>query len=66
MADKALSVTRSYEAIQAEIHALEPIAKDYDTEKQSNDTCLATGAHDALRWALGLAEESISEFLQSD
>ena len=47
--------------IEAEIKRLEPIAKDYDTERQSNDTCLAAGAHDALRWALGLAENSISD-----
>ena len=54
------------EEIQAEIAALEPFAKDYDTVRQSNDTCLATGAHDALRWALGLAEQSISEVLTRD
>ena len=51
------------EEIQAEIAALEPFAKDYDTVRQSNDTCLATGAHDALHWALGLRERSISEVL---
>jgi hypothetical protein len=52
---------RSRTEIEAEIATLAPIAKDYDTERQSNDTCVATGAHDALRWALGLAEEPISE-----
>jgi hypothetical protein len=52
---------RSRTEIEAEIAALAPIAKDYDTKRQSNDTCVATGAHDALRWALGLAEEPISE-----
>lgn len=51
--------------IEAEIVALDPFAKDYDTDRQSNDTCLAAGAHDALRWALGLAEQSISEVLKS-
>ncbi len=54
---------RTREQIELEILALEPFAKDYDTDRQSNDTCLAAGAHDALRWALGLAEESISEVL---
>ncbi len=55
---------RSIAEIEAEIAALESAAKDYDTERQSNDTCLAAGAHDALRWALGLAENSISEYLE--
>lgn len=64
LAVKQLSLARRLETIQAEIQSLEPIAKDYDTERQSNDTCLATGAHDALRWALGLAEQSISEVLK--
>lgn len=54
---------RTRTEIEVEITALNPTAKDYDTERQSNDTCLAAGAHDALRWALGLAEESISEGL---
>lgn len=61
---KALLVKARRE-IEAEIEALVPIAKDYDTEKQSNDTCLAVGAHDALRWVLGLAETSISESLKA-
>ena len=56
---------KSRTEIEAEIEALKPIAKDYDTEKQSNDTCLAAGAHDALRWLLGLAEDSISESLKA-
>ena len=51
------------ERIETEILALKPFAKDYDTVRQSNDACVATGAHDALRWALGLAEESVSEAL---
>lgn len=51
--------------IEAEIARLAPAAKDYDTEKQSNDICLACGAHDALRWALGLAEDSIADHLES-
>lgn len=55
---------RARAEIEAEIAALEPIAADYDTERQSSDTCLAAGAHDALRWALGLAEQSISETLK--
>ena len=52
--------------IESEIEALTLIAKDYDTDKQSNDTCLAAGAHDALRWLLGLAETSISESLRKE
>ena len=56
---------RSQAEIEAEIEALSPIAKDYDTEKQSNDTCVAAGAHDTLRWILGLAEESVSKTLRS-
>ena len=55
---------KSRSEIEAEIAALSPVAKDYDTERQSNDTCLAAGAHDALRWALGLAEDSISDTLK--
>lgn len=55
-----LPPTKSRAEIEAEIKALEPIAKDFDTERQSNDTCVAAGAHDALRWLLGLAEDSIS------
>ena len=58
------SLVKTRREIEAEIEALAPIAKDYDTEKQSNDTCLAAGAHDALRWLLGLAETSISESLK--
>ncbi len=54
---------RTYAEIQAEIEALDPIARNYDTT-QSSDTCVAAGAHDALRWVLGLAEASISEKLQ--
>ncbi len=56
---------RSRSEIEAEIEALQLIAQDYDTEKQSNNTCLAAGAHDALRWLLGLAEDSISESLKA-
>ena len=61
-----LPVARSREEINEEVKQLHPIAKDYDTELQSNDTCLACGAHDALRWALGLAEGSISEYLRKE
>ena len=50
--------------IEREIERLTLEAKNYDTEKQSNDTCLAAGAHDALRWALGLAEDSIADALE--
>ncbi len=56
---------KSRAEIETEIAALQPIARDYDTEKQSNDTCLAAGAHDALRWAMGLAEDSISDTLSN-
>ena len=59
------SLVKTRREIEAEIEALAQIAKDYDTEKQSNDTCLAAGAHDALRWLLGLAETSISESLNA-
>jgi hypothetical protein len=55
---------RTEPEINAEIKSLEKRAKDYDTESQTNDTCLAVGAHDALRWALGLAETPISEVLE--
>ena len=41
------SLMKTRGEIEAEIEALKPIAKDYDTDKQSNDTCLAAGAHDA-------------------
>ena len=58
------SESRSSEEIQAEILNLAPLASAYDTELQSNDTCLAAGAHDALRWALGLAEEPVSKVLR--
>ena len=60
-----VSLVKTRREIEAEIEALAQIAKDYDTEKQSNDTCLAAGAHDALRWLLGLAETSISESLKA-
>lgn len=49
--------------IEAEIEALKPLANGYDTDTESRDTILAAGAHDALRWALGLAEDSIFESL---
>lgn len=62
---QSVSQIKTRVEIEAEIKALEPIAKDYDTERQSNDTCLAAGAHDALRWLLGLAEDSISESLKA-
>ena len=60
-----VSLVKTRREIEAEIEALAPIAKDYETEQQSNDTCLAAGAHDALRWLLGLAETSISESLKA-
>ena len=56
---------RDVESIKTEIQALESMAKDYDTKWQSNNTCVAAGAHDALRWALGLAEEPVSEVLKA-
>lgn len=58
-----LPTMRTRAEIEAEIQRLKSVAKDYDTERQSNDTCLAAGAHDALRWALGLAEDSIADSL---
>ena len=59
-----MTSVRSRAQIEAEIEALKPIAADYGTERQSNDTCVAAGAHDALRWLLGLAENSVSENLK--
>lgn len=55
---------RSDAEISLEISALESEASKYDTEAQSSLTVLCVGAHDALRWALGLAEESISESIE--
>lgn len=55
---------RSDMEISLEISALEIEAQKYDTAEQSNDTCVAVGAREALRWALGLAETSISETLE--
>jgi len=55
---------RSAVEIKDEIDALAPIAAAFDTKLETNYTIIATGAHDALRWALGLAEESISEILK--
>jgi hypothetical protein len=56
---------RSKVDIEAEIDALVPLCIGYDTETQTDNTGLAVGAHDALRWALGLAEESISQVINS-
>ena len=64
-AQNAMSI-RSQAEIEAEIEALKPLAWNYDTDRQSNDACLAAGAHDALRWVLGLAENSISENLKAE
>lgn len=47
--------------IAEEIEALKWCASDYNTVRQSNDTCVTAGAHDALRWAIGLAETPVSE-----
>lgn len=57
---------REESEIRAEIEALKPHTVDYDTALQSNDTCVAVGAHDALRWALGLAENPVSEHLKKE
>jgi hypothetical protein len=54
---------RTAEEIKAEIEALDAHCDGYDTEEQDADTILAVGAHDALRWALGRAEERISDTL---
>lgn len=54
---------RTTQEIMHEIEILKPEASKYDTVAQSNDTCLACGAHDALRWALGLSRVSVSEHL---
>lgn len=63
LALKHSTVMQPKDKVEFEVVALEKWAKDYDTVRQSSDTCLAAGAHDALRWALGLAEQSISEVL---
>jgi hypothetical protein len=52
--------------IEAEINALVPLATAYDTISQSVVSCVAAGAHDALRWALGLAETPLSEGLTAE
>ena len=55
---------RSQVEIGDEIKALYKLAKDIDSTYQTDDmcgTCVAAGAHDALRWALGLAEHAVSE-----
>ena len=54
---------RDVEEILREIASLKPLAEDFDTERQSTNSCVAAGAHDALRWALGVAEQPLSEHL---
>jgi hypothetical protein len=49
--------------ILEEIVALAEYGPDFDTANQTTDTCIAVGAHDALRWALGFAETPLSEYL---
>jgi hypothetical protein len=51
---------RSKLEIEQEIEALKVNAEGYDTDKQTVGSCLAAGAHDALRWALGLYEDAPS------
>lgn len=57
---------KSMEQIQREIEALKPLAKDYDTANESTGSRVAAGAHDALRWVLGMAENSVSESLKEE
>lgn len=54
---------KSKAEIEAEIAKLQPLCEGYDSESETRDTILAVGAHDALRWSLGLAEDSISEHI---
>ena len=54
---------RTRSEIEAEIKALKSIAKDYDTDLQSSDTCVAAGAHDALVWVQGFGS-SVAESLK--
>jgi hypothetical protein len=54
---------KSIEEIHVEIVKLTPQCKNYDTVLETRETCLAVGAHDALRWVLRLAEIPISELL---
>lgn len=51
---------RPVRTIKSEVAALEPACRNYDTEFETRNTVLAVGAHDALRWALGLSEEPMS------
>jgi hypothetical protein len=55
---------RSDAEIVLEIAALDAEASKYDTAEQTDVTLIAAGAHDALRWALGQAEQPISEKFQ--
>jgi len=55
---------RSAKEISLEISALELDCGGFDTDEQTDKTCIAVGAHDALRWALGLAENPISEYVR--
>lgn len=57
---------RSKEEIEREIERLNPEASKFDTPDETGITDLACGAHDALRWALGLAENTISDYLELD
>ena len=54
---------KTREQIEAEMDLLRTKCGGYDSPEETRDTVLAVGAHDALRWVLGLAEESISEVL---
>lgn len=57
---------RSREEVEIEIKKLKRFARAFDTEEQTDNTILAVGAHDALRWALELANESISDNLERE
>ncbi len=57
---------RTIEEIKAEVENLKPVAEGFDTGSNSDDACIAAGAHDALRWALGLAENPVSDNVKGD
>lgn len=52
--------------IMAEVAMLNRMAEGFDTEDETQAIAVAAGAHDALRWALGLAEEAPSDALAGD
>lgn len=54
---------RTRAEITAEVEALETEATAYGTDRESSNSCVAAGAHDALRWVLGFVDVPISQNL---